>query len=123
MTNWRKNLEDMGGYENELVAVPAGGVRLLIAEFEDLQKQLAEREKQLANAVKILSDQDFEYNRKTNALIKRHVKQLAERDQKRDAALLRQMKHKSGKGSTMGFLEYWAQARESGEWNPELEVK
>lgn len=48
MTNWRKNLEDMGGYENELVAVPAGGVRLLIAEFEDLQKQLAEREKQLA---------------------------------------------------------------------------
>jgi hypothetical protein len=37
----------MGGYENELVAVPAGGVRLLIAEFEDLQKQLAEREKQI----------------------------------------------------------------------------
>ena len=40
----------------------------------------AELEQQLDNAVQMLSDQDFEYNRKTNDLIERHAQQLAERD-------------------------------------------
>lgn len=35
-------------------------------------------EQQLAEAVKMLSEQDYEYNRKTNAIIERHTKQLAE---------------------------------------------
>jgi hypothetical protein len=37
-----------------------------------------EVEQQLAEAVKMLSEQDFDYNRKTNAIIDRHSKQLAE---------------------------------------------
>ena len=44
-------------------------------EIERLTKQLAEAAKTCA---KMLSEQDYEYNRKTNAIIERHARQLAE---------------------------------------------
>jgi DNA repair exonuclease SbcCD ATPase subunit len=40
------------------------------------RERIKELEQQLANSVQALSDQAFEYNRKTNALIKRHSEQL-----------------------------------------------
>jgi len=45
--------------------------------YLEMEAIAIERGKQLAAAVQMLSDQDFEYNRKTNELIDRHVKQLA----------------------------------------------
>jgi len=38
---WRKMLSDVGGYDNELAAVPASGVRKLIDEFDQLETELA----------------------------------------------------------------------------------
>jgi hypothetical protein len=46
--------------------------------FAGLARKIIDLEQQLANAVQMLSDQDFEYNRKTNELIERHAQQLAE---------------------------------------------
>jgi hypothetical protein len=37
MTNWRKQLEEIGGYDNELIGVPAGAVRKMIDEIESLR--------------------------------------------------------------------------------------
>jgi hypothetical protein len=48
-------------------------------EIESLRQQLAE-------AVKMLSEQGYEYNRKTNAIIERHSQQLAECQQKLEMA-------------------------------------
>jgi hypothetical protein len=68
------NLFLAGDYMRETPMYSDRKVRQLIeSAVEDFTKQLA-------NAVQMLSDQDFEYNRKTNALIERHVQQLAERD-------------------------------------------
>ena len=39
-TNYRKQLEDVGGWDNELVSVPAGGVRKIIEELEATQREL-----------------------------------------------------------------------------------
>lgn len=38
--SWRQQLEEVGGYENDLVGVPAGGVRKLIEEREELERHL-----------------------------------------------------------------------------------
>jgi len=46
-----------------------------LAEIKSLRQQLAVAAKTCAE---MLSEQDYEYNRKTNAIIERHVKQLAE---------------------------------------------
>jgi septal ring factor EnvC (AmiA/AmiB activator) len=46
------------------------------ANYEAMQQQLTEAAKTCAE---MLSEQDYEYNRKTNAIIERHAKQLAER--------------------------------------------
>ncbi len=48
---------------------------------------------------------------------------LAKRDQKRDAALLRALKKHTGREETKIWLEDNAEAIESGEWKPELEMK
>jgi hypothetical protein len=39
--DWRKMLTDIGGYENEMVSVPAGGVRSIIDEVEMLRARVA----------------------------------------------------------------------------------
>lgn len=44
MTNYRKQLEAIGGYENELLPIPAGGVRKIIDDLEKAQQQLAEEQ-------------------------------------------------------------------------------
>jgi len=41
VTDYRKQLEAIGGYENELLPVPAGGVRKIIDDLEKAQQQLA----------------------------------------------------------------------------------
>ena len=41
-TNWRQQLTDLGGYENEMLGVPAGGVRKMVDEIERLRAKLAE---------------------------------------------------------------------------------
>ena len=41
MKNWRKMLVDIGGYDNELVGVPSGGVKEMVEEIESLREQLA----------------------------------------------------------------------------------
>ena len=48
-----------------------------VATLESWNAAITDLQKQLANAVQMLSDQDFEYNRKTNDLIERHAQQLA----------------------------------------------
>jgi uncharacterized protein (DUF885 family) len=57
-------------------------LRQQLAELEDDEQKAVERcviaEQKLAEAVKMLSEQDYEYNRKTNAIIERHSQQLAE---------------------------------------------
>ena len=40
-TNWRQQLTDLGGYENEMLGVPAGGVRKMVDEIEQLRAKLA----------------------------------------------------------------------------------
>ena len=45
-TNWRQQLTDLGGYENEMLGVPAGGVRKMIDELEQLR---AKRDEVRAN--------------------------------------------------------------------------
>lgn len=40
--NWRKQLADLGGYDNELLGVPAGSVRKIIDELERLRARVAE---------------------------------------------------------------------------------
>ena len=65
---------------------------------------------QLAESVKIISEQDFEYNRKTNAMIKRHVKQLTE-CQAREKALrdcLAWYVQEDDVVESMSGNEYWA---------------
>jgi len=42
-----------------------------------LERELAEAKRQLEESIKMLSEQDYEYNRKTNALIRRHAEQIA----------------------------------------------
>lgn len=37
---WREKLEEIGGYENEMVSVPAGAVREMIDEMEALEADL-----------------------------------------------------------------------------------
>lgn len=44
MKNWRKMLEEAGGYENELVGIPAGGVQEMVEEIEALLAKVAELE-------------------------------------------------------------------------------
>lgn len=46
VTKWRQQLEAIGGYENELVPVPAGAVRQIIDDLEATKKQLAAAQKQ-----------------------------------------------------------------------------
>jgi hypothetical protein len=43
----------------------------------ELERELAETKRQLEESIKMLSEQDYEYNRKTNALIRRHAEQIA----------------------------------------------
>lgn len=50
MTDYRKQLEAIGGYENELLPVPAGGVRKIIEALENAQQQLAAEQ---ANSAKL----------------------------------------------------------------------
>jgi hypothetical protein len=38
--NWRKMLVDIGGYDNELVGVPSGGVKEMVEEIESLREQV-----------------------------------------------------------------------------------
>jgi hypothetical protein len=38
--NWRKMLVDIGGYDNELVGVPSGGVKEMVDEIESLREQV-----------------------------------------------------------------------------------
>jgi hypothetical protein len=52
-------------------------------------------EQKLADVVQMLSDQDFEYNRKTNALIERHAQQLAEREKERRGVIAESKMHPS----------------------------
>lgn len=37
MKDYRKMLEEVGGYENEMTAIPAGAVREMVAEIEQLR--------------------------------------------------------------------------------------
>jgi hypothetical protein len=47
MKDWRKMLEGIGGYDNEMIGVPSGGVKEMVDDIESLKQQLAEREKQI----------------------------------------------------------------------------
>ena len=37
--SWREKLTEIGGYENDLLGVPAGAVRKIIAELEDCREE------------------------------------------------------------------------------------
>ena len=47
MKDWRIMLKAIGGYDNEMIGVPSGGVKEMVEDIESLQKQLANREKQI----------------------------------------------------------------------------
>jgi len=62
MNDYRKMLEEIGGYENEMIAVPAGAVREMVSEIEMLRDRYDairdERDHNAAgrdHAIKILS--------------------------------------------------------------------
>ena len=44
MKDWRKMLEDIGGYKNELTAVPASAVKEMILDIELMRSQLNDTE-------------------------------------------------------------------------------
>ena len=46
MKDWRKMLEGIGGYDNEMIGVPSGGVKEMVEDIESLQQQLANATKQ-----------------------------------------------------------------------------
>ena len=53
--SWREQLTEIGGYENELIGVPAGSVRKIIQELEDCREEnkiLGERVAGLEQAVR-----------------------------------------------------------------------
>lgn len=53
----------------------------------------------------------------------RSTEALSARDRERDAALLRALYEKTHRMGLAVGLEYWADKRECGEWEPKLEVK
>lgn len=57
MTDYRKQLEAIGGYENELLPVPAGGVRKIIDDLEKAQQQLAAEIMRLEIALRIKTEE------------------------------------------------------------------
>ena len=73
--------DDMGGLGQRIYTSAGSGYtkqKYIRADVvEALRQQLAVAAKTCAE---MLSEQDYEYNRKTNAIIERHAKQLAEDD-------------------------------------------
>jgi hypothetical protein len=64
-------IERLREQRSELMVTQSKQVKNLVAQIEPLSARLAE-------ATKMLSAQDYEYNRKTNALIERHARQIQE---------------------------------------------
>jgi len=46
--------------------------------MDDAIKEIKKLREEVAEVVKLLSEQDYEYNRKTNDMIERHAEQIAE---------------------------------------------
>jgi hypothetical protein len=44
MKDWRKMLEGIGGYDNEMIVVPSGGVKEMVDDIEEIQQQLAAKD-------------------------------------------------------------------------------
>lgn len=51
--HWRSMLTKVGGWDNELAAVPAGGVRKLIEEFGNLERDLQQSQTMLQGSERI----------------------------------------------------------------------
>ena len=72
--------------EGELEGYPVERLRFFLSialtgqDWIDVEQFIDGVSQQLANAVQMLSDQDFEYNRMTNYLIERHAQQLSTKD-------------------------------------------
>ena len=102
-TNWRQQLTDLGGYENELVGVPAGAVRKMVDEIERLR---ADQDQLRSNFLRCSRLREIEQTAfvsvsKSNELLAAELKNIADANPKKwDAPY----------NDTATFQE-WAQAR------------
>ena len=60
MKDWRKMLRDVGGYNNDMLGIPASGVKEMVIEIESLRAQLAARDAEIARLREALGDLSFE---------------------------------------------------------------
>lgn len=90
--------------------------------YSNPDPEAAQLRMRIDNLMKVITEQDYEYNRKTNALIKRHAEkvaeleaQLAERDQQvADACAVTCEKSDRYRG------DYFAHKLRSGEWRKHM---
>ena len=75
---WRQKLEEIGGYENEMIGVPAGGVRQMVDELEALQAELTAAREQIArlSMESDIADDDYVEATRAAARLARTLKDL-----------------------------------------------
>lgn len=60
--NWRKQLAEIGGYDNELVGVPAGTVRKMVDEIDELRAALAQKDEAITYHENHFANLKIEYD-------------------------------------------------------------
>lgn len=121
MTNYRKQLEAIGGYENELLPVPAGGVRKIIEALEKAQQQLAAEQAYSAKLREALKQPlGYTGSRQIDSEIRKALALPHDDTSLREwgARLLEKAASKQGWKSDQVALEALARQLRRGEWKP-----